>query len=185
MTKDEQIKTALKALTGGYKAVTLIAQVKSVSEDEATIAVAIGDLTIEDVRLRSIIDGDKGIYVIPEVDSMVRIIRIECSDDFQVIGYSTFTKVLIKGDNISLEINQDNIIFNENALGSYMADINKLVGKINALEQDLNTLKTVFTNWVPVTYDGGAALKTASASWSEQNITETNVDDIKDEKILN
>jgi len=116
---------------------------------------------------------------------MVLLLRFGAADEFMAVGFSTYDKVIIKGESISLEVNQDNIIFNNNALRSYMTDINKLVEKVNALEQDLNTLKKVFTNWVPVTYDGGAALKTASASWSEQTLTETTVDDIKDEKILN
>jgi hypothetical protein len=185
MTKDEQLRDAIKAFTGKGGAVTLMAEVTKVNEKEATITVKIGDLTIEDVRLRSIVDGDNGVYIIPETNSMVRLIRIEGSDEFQVIGYSTYTKVLIKGKSVSLEINQDNIIFNANALSSYMADINKLVAKINVLEQDLNSLKTAFTSWVPVVNDGGAALKTITGSWSAQTITQTVVDDIKDEKILN
>jgi hypothetical protein len=185
MTKDEQIKEALKAFAGKGGAVTLLAEVTKVDEQEATITVKIGDLTIEDVRLRSIIDGDNGLYVIPAINSMVLLLRFGAADEFMAVGFSTYDKVIIKGESISLEVNQDNIIFNNNALRSYMTDINKLVEKVNALEQDLNTLKKVFTNWVPVTYDGGAALKTASASWSEQTLTETTVDDIKDEKILN
>jgi|WetSurMetagenome_2_1015567.scaffolds.fasta_scaffold01806_19 hypothetical protein len=185
MNASEQIKEAIKALAGKNGVVTLLAKVKAVDQDNALISVYLGDLVIEDVRLRSIVDGDNGLYIVPEVGSMVLLIRVGGSDDLMAVGFSKYEKVMVKGESVSLEVNQDNIIFNGNALGSFMADINKLVGKINALEDDLNNLKTVFTDWAPVAYDGGAALKTASASWASQSIVSTSVDDIKDEKILN
>lgn len=49
-----------------------------------------------------------------------------------------------------------------------------LAQEINALRQDLNSLKQAFASWVPVggpTSDGGAGLKALAASWSAQQLT--------------
>lgn len=86
----------------------------------------------------------------------------------------------------SLNITGEKHVFNDAVLNSFIADINKLVEKINIIESDLNTLKEIIrTDWTPVAQDGGAALKLAAATWYSNIITETEVDDIKDSKIEN
>lgn len=187
MNINEQIKEALKRISGEQTSeFTFLAKVTSVNETDATISVDLdSDLIIEDVRLRSTIDGDNGMYAIPEIDSMVLITKIGLDDTFFVIGCAKYSKIICKGTSISLEINQENIIFNSNVLNSYLTDINKLVSKINTLESQINSLKTIFTNWIPAPNDGGAALKTAATTWSAQQITATTVNDIKDPKIKN
>ena len=42
-----------------------------------------------------------------------------------------------------------------------LVKVEELVKKLNAVEKDLNSLKQVFTTWVTVPQDGGAALKAA------------------------
>lgn len=186
MTKDEQIREALKAFSGKGGAITLLAEVKTVDEAQAIISVNIGnDLILEDIRLRSIVDGDNGVYIIPQIGSQVMLLRFDNSDEFMAVGFSKFDKVIIKGETISLEVNQDNIIFNANALGSFLPDINKLITKINNLEQSVNDLKTALSTWVPVPQDGGASLKAGITTWAGQQIIKTTKDDIKDPKILN
>lgn len=59
--------------------------------------------------------------------------------------------------------------------------VSETVGKINKLEQDINTLKNVFSGWLVVPNDGGAALKAAAGSWAAQPITETQVEDVENE----
>jgi hypothetical protein len=185
MTKDDELKEALKRFSSNQQILTVTATVKSVDEDKATLSAEITDgLVISDVRLRSIIDGNEGAYVVPETNTKVLLLRYGSSDEFHCIGAEKYKKVVFKGQSISFEINQDEIIFNDNAKNSYLTDINKLVDKINALEQQINDLKSVFSQWVPVPQDGGASLKIASATWSGQLITpKTTVDDLKDEKV--
>jgi hypothetical protein len=55
--------------------------------------------------------------------------------------------------------------------------------KLNSLEKDINSLKQVFTTWVTVPNDGGAALKAAAATWSGQQLTETKPTDLENKKI--
>lgn len=186
MTDSERIRGLLKSIAGEKAATIMIAEVVEIDEENAIIKAQLDeDLELEEIRLRSIIDGDNGMYVIPEVGSVVLLVRIGEDEDFMVIGCEKYNKVVIKGEEISLVISQENIIFNGNRLDSFLPDINKLVDKINKLEQQVNDLKDVFTNWTPVAQDGGAKLKLGVTSWASQKITETTKDDIKDEKILN
>lgn len=58
-----------------------------------------------------------------------------------------------------------------------------LVGRLNAMEKDINNLKRLFSSWVPATGDGGSALKGALAKWMSSAITETTREDVENEKI--
>lgn len=65
-----------------------------------------------------------------------------------------------------------------------LVKVEELVKKLNAVEKDLNSLKQVFLqDWVPVSQDGGAALKAAAATWATQRLTETQKSDIENEKV--
>lgn len=65
-----------------------------------------------------------------------------------------------------------------------LVKVEELVKKLNAVEKDLNSLKQVFLqDWVPVSQDGGAALKAAAATWAGRRLTETQKSDIENEKV--
>lgn len=59
----------------------------------------------------------------------------------------------------------------------------KLKEVVDELQDDIATLKQNFTSWVPVPNDGGAALKTATATWAGtalvKNIDDAKIDEIK------
>jgi hypothetical protein len=59
-----------------------------------------------------------------------------------------------------------------------------VVSRLNAIEQDINTLKTVFSGWVTVPNDGGAALKAAAGAWFAQQLQQTVNSDIENQKVL-
>ena len=63
-----------------------------------------------------------------------------------------------------------------------MVRFSKLKESIDELKNDLTTLKQVFSSWVTVPNDGGAALKAASATWAGTALTK-NIDDAKIEEI--
>lgn len=108
------------------------------------------------------------------------------------IKWGEDTEATMTADDITLKtgertmvMNGDTITFNEGAKSSYATDINALVEKLNAIENDINSLKQVFTTWIPAPMDGGAVLKGAAASWAGQLIQPvTSVDDLKDETII-
>ncbi len=65
-----------------------------------------------------------------------------------------------------------------------MVKIGQLVARLNTLERDLNSIKTVFKSWITAPNDGGAALKAAASSWAGQTIQETKQKDIENDKII-
>jgi phage baseplate assembly protein gpV len=99
-------------------------------------------------------------------------------------------KIILKADSMRLEMDSisilmdDKITFNDGSKGSYLTDINSLVSQLQRLENAMNSLKQALTVWVPVTMDGGAALKAAITSWAAQLIQPlTSVNDLKDDKV--
>lgn len=81
-----------------------------------------------------------------------------------------------------LSITFDNIEFNGGSLKG-LVKLDSIVSKLNTVENDLNTIKTAFTTWVPVSMDGGAALKTATTSWASSTLTPTVATDLENTKI--
>ena len=90
---------------------------------------------------------------------------------------------LINAEKVDLvEINAKKIVANcgEN---SGLVKIAELTRKMNVLENDLNTLKNAFNSWIPITQDGGSALKTAISGWSGSQIEVTKQSDVENDKI--
>lgn len=81
-----------------------------------------------------------------------------------------------------VEITADKIIAN-NGKNAGIVKVGELVEKLNTLERDLNSIKTVFKSWTPIPKDGGASLKAVSASWAAQTLRETKQKDIENEII--
>ena len=131
-----------------------------------------GSAEIFDVRLQAQKDGATGFVMIPKVGSIGIVTFIN-----PATGYLALTTDVDK-----ILIDCDVITFN-GGTNDGLIKINDLVTKLNAVENDLNTLKNIFTAWVPVPQDGGASLKTSSASWSGQTITPTQKTDLENDKI--
>ena len=93
---------------------------------------------------------------------------------YTVVRYGKITRVEVS--------NSIDVILNTGSNGG-MVKVNSLVSKLNTVESDLNNLKTVLSTWVPVPNDGGAALKTAAASWAGQTLTPTQASDLENNKV--
>lgn len=65
----------------------------------------------------------------------------------------------------------------------FMVRFSKLKEVTDELQNDLTTLKNVFSTWTPVSNDGGAALKLAAATWYgtpiSKDINEAKIAEIK------
>lgn len=96
-----------------------------------------------------------------------------------------FEKVLIKSkkyrikavDEIvesagTIKFNSNNVLFNSGT-NEGMVKIIPLVAKLNALESQVNALKTILASWTPVPNDGGAALKTLVSGWAVSQMAST------------
>lgn len=222
MTQSEEIKQKIRDLFGDEDQIEL-GKVLEVDEELFTCKVELDeDIIIENVRLRSIVDGEKqGFCFIPKIESLVLVNKLGESNELFVSKFSEVDKLvgssgewrfnfdqekvelawsddattkmtmleksveILSGERkIFVDGENGKIVMNDKAVGSYMTDINKLVDKIKALEEQLNDLKQVFTKWVPAPMDGGAVLKTGITQWAGGIIKPlTNVDDLKDETI--
>jgi hypothetical protein len=160
-----------RLIAGSRQAQLRFAVCKSVNWDEKTMtALGVSDeVPYEDVQL-----GFGYVDIKPKAETMCLIGILE--------GKEALTFLINAEDVERAEVKADKIVFNEGTTG--LAKSDKVTEKINALERDLNSLKTVFKSWVTVPQDGGAALKTAVAGWMGQSLVETKQTDIEDTKIV-
>ena len=146
--------------------------VVSVDETKRNCVVTVDGFDYPDVSLQSIQSATKGIVVIPTVASQVYV-TFGLDNLMYISLFSTIDKILIDTDLVQ---------FNGGTLNG-MVKVDSNVSQLNKIEQDINNLKTAFTNWLVTPNDGGGALKTAAASWSGTQLTKTVKGDIENTKI--
>lgn len=171
----EEIISKLKKLTV-ERFINVPGEVILVDESKKTCIVKIDKVDYPDIRLNSIITdtSDTHSYIVPETDSWVIVSFLENSEtDGFLSAFSEIKKVVIKATEF---------VFNDGELKG-MVKIEPLITKLNNVEKAVNSLKQVFSSWTPVAQDGGAALKAAVASWANQQLTETKIDDLENPKI--
>jgi hypothetical protein len=173
---------AIKLLTatGGM----LTAKVVTVDKNNNSCDVSIDGNELGEVRLQAVVDTNrKGCRLYPAVGSDVVIEQMDDNGNWVVALYSEIEEVVFEIGDISLQMNAEGIVFNGGSLDG-LVKISDLVTKLNHVEDDLNALKTVFKNaWVVVPSDGGAALKTAAATWANGTITKTVKADLENTKV--
>jgi hypothetical protein len=159
----EKIRRAIIAIIEGkIPLVSTWAKVKSVSGQTCTIT--IDELDIENILLGF---NNSGVIVYPVVNSDVLVLFIDKSKtNGAVVHVKETDKVEIMG----------------NSKGG-LAIVSNLTQQYNKVEQDLNTLKQLFTAWVVVASDGGAALKAVVATWASNPLTQTIDSDIENDKV--
>lgn len=170
-----EIARAIKAMTGGNGGTTLFtAEVKSVEGETCTVL--IGELEVPDVLLTPADEGADGKLVItPKVGSQVTVADLSGGElrQLAVVHWGEVEKISLTADSIELN-GGDN---------GGLVKIEALTDKINNIEKDINKLKQAFTTWVPVPQDGGSSLKSGVASWAAQQLVQTQVSDLEDDKI--
>lgn len=195
-----EIKEAIRRLaTTGIEMYCKICQVDAVDKDARACDCSPLDegAPLLGVNLQADQSGDVGFVLLPTVGSYVVVAFM--SDSTAVVVLTTqidkalvtigSSEIAITDGDVDIDINgttmkmnADGIVFN-GGNNNGLVKIGDLVGRLNAIEQDINNLKTVFASWVTVPQDGGAALKAASAVWSGKRITPTKQTDIEDTKI--
>ena len=183
--QEQKIAEGLRKIAQQYGSGGLLqgATVKAVNADKFTCDVETdNEDELPGVLYKSVSGGDVDVVFQPAIDSRVFIMQIADSDEWVILKFGAVDKVFIKVGNYSSLITAEGIEFNGGSLGG-MVKVEALVSKINALESDLNTLKTAFNSWIVVPSDGGAALKTIAATWSGQTITATTRQDLENDKV--
>lgn len=170
-----EIARAIKAITGGNGGTALFtAEVKSVEGETCTVLV--GELEVPDVLLTPADEGADGkLLITPKEGSQVTVADLSGGElrNLAVVHWGEVEKISITADSIELN-GGDN---------GGLVKIEALTDKINNIEKDINKLKQAFTTWVPVPQDGGASLKGGVASWAAQQLVQTQVSDLEDDKI--
>lgn len=144
-----------------------------------------GDLPeLPDVWLNAAKETDNYVTIVPKESSgvLIGLMDGQRAEAF-VIRCSEVEKVIWKIGTSTLEFKDGAITFN-GGNNNGMVLIAPLIDKLNALEDDINSLKQVFSGWSPVSQDGGAAFKAAAATWYGQQLQSTQQKDLENEKIL-
>lgn len=164
---DEWIANALKQ----EKIYSIIGTVSNIDEVKRICDVTpLGDeATRFDVRLQSAISKKVGIVLIPKDGSDVIISFMNKTQAFVSLT-STLEKILIDTDLVQFNGGDNKGLVN----------VVDLVSKLNTLENDLNTLKTALSSWIPVPNDGGAALKTLITTFAGATLTPTLQSELED-----
>lgn len=171
---DRAIIESINKMTGQHKIdqITYInATVKSIDIDKRTCeCTAIDGHTEYDLTAKLMASVDDGILFIPAINSTIKVIFSQNVEPF-VIQYSEIENIIIDA--------KIKIQFNDGSFGG-LIKITDLVGRLNTLEKDLNTVKQVFATWTPLAETG---LKTSLTAWSGRQLTETKTKDIENERI--
>lgn len=175
MDKYAEIARALRAIAGNDGGGALFtAEVKSVEVETCTVLV--GGLEVPEVLLTPADEGAEGKLVItPKEGSQVTVADLSGGElrQLAVVHWGEVEKISLTAASIELN-GGDN---------GGLVKIEALTDKINNIEKDINKLKQALTTWVPVPQDGGASLKSGVTSWATQQLVQTQVSDLEDNKI--
>ena len=183
MAVDRAIETAVQKLAGTFKQDTVLltsAVVKSVDESKATCVCIIGeDIEVPNVLLQNAVCD--GLLIVPKVDSNVYLLTSKYKQPF-VAQFSDIDKVYLQvGDSSFTVTNDGKIQMNDGSYGS-LIQIQKLVDKINALENLLNGFITIYnTHFHPVPALGNSLVTTQTET--QQISPVTAIADIENNKI--
>lgn len=154
--------------------------------DEATATVDVVDAyetEFYNVRLKASIDSDTNrVIMVPHQDSTILVGLIGNSENaLYMVRASKVQKILADMARTTIEITAEGIVIDGGENGPVLVS-QSLIDDLNEVKQDLNDLKTVFSGWTTSGGDGGAALKTAAATWYTQQLSDTALEDVTNEK---
>ncbi len=156
-----------KLAEAGEELYSKVCKVNSVDQKQRTCNVTPLDdaADIMDVRLQADMSMTSGLLILPAVGSNVLVSFLNKNVGY-VSGWSEIDSIILRDDS-----------------DGGLVKVEPLTSRLNAVEQDLNSLKTVFKTWLIAPSDGGAALKTAAASWYGQNINPTKRSDLENTNV--
>lgn len=197
------LKNIIRQLANeGSSASLLVGTVSAVDTETRTVDVEPinEDAPILGVNLQANQEAAVGVVLFPRKGSYVTVAMLSgyaagvvvLTEDVESIevNINDGTKLTITEDGISLnvkdgitlDIDDSAAVFNGGDLGG-LIKIKELTDKLNAIEKDINKLKTVFSSWVPAPQDGGAALKGSVSSWASKQLTLSKRGDYEDETV--
>lgn len=124
------------------------------------------DGTADLIGIRLCPEDTATVFVIIPVIGSIVYVTMDSDTGGIVTGFSQVDEIYLRGD----------------AHGG-LVKVSALVADLNSIKTDLNTIKAVFTAWVPVPTDGGLALKTAAATWAGTTLTNSTVANLENENV--
>ena len=176
MDKSKEIKEAIKSIVGVPGMMFVMGKVESVGDETCSVKIA-DRIVINDVRLNASADGNAdNILIKPKVGSMVMMADLSGGElrSLVVISFSALESMTVKFEG--------EVVINGGE-NEGLVKVKELTEKLNAIENDINNLKSIFSSWVPVVYDGGASLKLAATDWASKTLTKTTQKDIENDMI--
>ncbi len=198
MITPNDIRRCLQAMNKNARP-SILGKVKKVDTDARTCSIEDDGLEIFGIRLQCITDNDKSVVVIPKEGARALAVNIEGGDAYQMVSCSEIetlridvgdANIEIVEDKIAIELGESTVEIEDGTItfnggdNDGLVKIQELTNKLNAIEDYLNSLKTIFsTTWIPAAQDGGAGLKGAAADWSAQTFVKTQKSELENTKI--
>lgn len=179
------IREAIRRLAqGAMQTVSVVCTVDSVDRKARTVDCTPIDESapLLGVNLQANQKSGFGIVAYPKVGSYVVVGFIADGAAGAVLLADEIESFELVIDDTKVEIDKDGIRLNGGALGG-LVKVVELTGRLNAIEQDLNALKTAFNGWTPTAQDGGSALKAAASSWAGATLKLSEREDYENVKI--
>ena len=177
MDRSKEIKEAIRSIAGVPGMMFVMGKVESVGDETCSVKIA-DRLVINDVRLNASADGNAdNILIKPKVGSMVLMADLSGGElrSLVVISFSALDTMTVMFDG--------EVVINGGE-NEGLVKVVELTKKLNAIINDINSLKSVFkTRWTPMVYDGGAALKLAASSWYGSDLATISKEDIENDMI--
>lgn len=169
------------------KKIIRIGKATNIDKDKCVCDVDLGNgATLHVVKLKAIEDDkENGLVIIPKEGTMVCAAMLEGIEaNWVIVQYSAIDSWQITTDSGSrITIADDGKVLLNGDDHKGIVKVKELTEKLNAIEDDINNLKNVFSGWTAVSQDGGAALKGAAAAWYAQQITKTQESDLKNDNV--
>lgn len=198
------IKETIRQLAqGGRQSVSLVCTVDAVDKTARTVDCTPLDESapLLGVNLQANQESTFGVVAFPKVGSYVVVgfvadgaagvvlltdevesVEVVISGDTARISADKDGVRVLMGDDTSAELTKEGVILNGGGLGG-MVKVEQLTEHFNAIETDINELKNIFSAWVAVPQDGGAALSALTANWAGNLLTPTQRGDYENEKV--
>lgn len=201
MDKPMQIRSLLRSIAGTDKPSFSFRLMEVVGVNGDLCRAKMDDFEIPDIRLSSIDGGsENGLLVVPARGSIILVADISCGNlrELCAIGYSEIesihfhqskTTIAANAYGATLEVGgsklrvEDGKITFDDGANHGLVKVEELTKKINALEQEINDLKSVLLNWKPMAQDGGASLQIAAATWIGRQMNTTQRQELENDKI--
>lgn len=119
-----------------------------------------------------------GFWMVPAAGSVVLLMPLD-GGGYVVVRCGLLRQFYVNVEGKGIDVTADDGVVVNGGSNGGVPIAGNVATKLNALENDLNTIKAVFTAWVPVANDGGAALKAASTAWAGSSLDLTLSGDIE------